>query len=237
VLPLRCLVMPRQRLVSALVGTVLALAVVLVGTTGAPAATTTTAPPNQGTPIGSGIRILGATITAPDGAIRKLDSNQAAAFIQAWLPTSIFGKPVKQRPPAGVPIYHISVPYTYLYGTQKAAPMRVLFAVQGTSAWVGMPPQALWPGAWVATEWWLVAPERTKPAFEGKLQAVKVADAPPPTTPPTTAKGTERAAPAHKSSSSTPTAVWIALVVLLAVLAGAGGIFFLTSRSRARTAV
>jgi hypothetical protein len=236
-MPLRSLVMSRQRLVCALVGVLLALAVLLVSATGAPAATTTTAAPNnQGTPIGSGIRILGATITAPDGSIRKLNSSQAAAFIQAWLPTSIFGKPVKQRPPAGVPIYHISVPYTYLYGSQTTQPMRVLFAEQGQSAWVGMPPQALWPGAYVPTESWLVAPERTTPAFEGKLEPIKVADAPPPATPPTTAKGADRAAAPHKSSSSTPTAVWIGLAVLLAVLAGAGGIF-LTSRSRARTAV
>ena len=81
-MPLRSLVMSRQRLVCALVGVVLALAVLLVSATGAPAATTTTAAPNnQGTPIGSGIRILGATITAPDGSIRKLNSSQARTLV------------------------------------------------------------------------------------------------------------------------------------------------------------
>src|SRR5437762_14016294 len=63
----------------------------------------------DGTDIGNGIVILGAKVACPRAAPRVLDSTQAAAFMQSWLPTSIFGKVLSEKPPSNLPICHLAV--------------------------------------------------------------------------------------------------------------------------------
>src|SRR5438046_10261449 len=62
------------------IAVVAALFVVLTASQPAGAAT-------DGTDIGNGIIILGANVTCPGTAPRQLDTTQAAAFVQSWLPT------------------------------------------------------------------------------------------------------------------------------------------------------
>jgi hypothetical protein len=148
--------------------------------------------------------------------------------VQAWLPESIFGHPDIQDPPANLSVSHVSVPYQY-YGS-SLPPMLMYYASDGQTAWVGMPPQSLWPGAEVTKLAWIVAPPRTIAAFAGKLSPIPVVSDTTTTRPTTTTTGSaaRQAAKHGGSSSGWP---WVALVVALVLVLGLAG--FTARRRRA----
>jgi len=178
--------------------------------------------------MGSGLVILGATVTTPSGAPRSLNSNQAAAFMQSWLPSSIFGKVANENPPKSLPVSRLSVRYTYVGANEN--PMVVLYASDGRVAWVGMPRQSLWAGAAVTSERWIRAPEspRTIAAFHGKLAAIPRPD----TGPSTTNQSAANNAAKHKSTDGGTSSTTWALIGAVVMIAAAAVIGALRMRAR-----
>lgn len=168
--------------------------------------------------LSPGLSITAGTITGNGPASgRTLDSSQATAFVQAWLPDSVFGSPPFQNPPSQLPVYDVELQWKY-EGTVGS--MTVYYASDGTSAWVSMPPQTLWPGVVVTQQRWIQAPNRTVAAFEGHLTPVPVP------------KGRTVTATAPQSSLST---AWI-LAIAGVVVVGAGiGIAVIRKRGAARS--
>jgi hypothetical protein len=178
---------------------------------------------NQGTDIGGQIFVQGATITGPciRAPKRELNSPQAAAFVQSWLPNAILGNPTVQDPPTTLPVCRVAVRYTV--AGQRLAPMKVDYASDGKTAWVALPRQNLWPGVSVTVHRWTVALPQAVAAFAGKGKPVPVATAPPSTSTPTTI-GIAAPDPPGKSSSDDSDALWIivALAVGVGLLAATG---------------
>ncbi len=175
-----------------------------IGTAGA--STTTTLPPPE---LLSGVTVTGAAIQTPGAPDRSLDANQATAFMQSWLPDSVFQKIPQSRPPKSLPVARLVVSTKY---QGRDIPMTVYYASDPTTAWVGMPPQNFgW--AFVQSERWIAAPQskRVMAAFLGKLQPVR-----PPPAPPTTT--TTTLPPKHSSSGSA--APWLLLGGAAVVAAG-----------------
>ena len=168
-----------------------------------------------GTDIGSQIFVQGATITGPCvRAKRDLNSPQAAAFVQSWLPNAFFGRPQVQDPPKTLRVCRVSVRYTV--AGQRYGPMQVDYASDGKTAWISLPLQNLWPGVSVTVHRWTVALPTAVAAFEGKGTPVPVATAPPQTSTPST-NGLADPAPAGKSSSDGSDAAWIILALVVGV--------------------
>jgi hypothetical protein len=159
--------------------------------------------------LAPGLALVSGTITGngPESG-RQLDSSQATAFVQAWLPDSVFGSPPYEDPPATLTVYQVDVEYNY-QGTLGT--MTVNYASDGTSAWISMPPQALWPGVNVTQQRWIKAPDRTVAGFEGQLAPVPIATAPPTTK-------ADAATSAHHSSSSAGPLLIVGLLVVLAAI-------------------
>lgn len=179
----------------------------------------------KGTEIASGWKILGATVTGPGLTTpRHLDGAQAAAFVQAWLPASIYGQLSPEDPPPSLAVYTVDVTDTI-----QGNPARLLayYASDGQSAWVSMPPQDLGGGASVSQQKWLIAPQRTIAAFEGKLAPEPVAGA---STSKTSGHTASSSGSKGTTSSNTPLVLAFGALVLLALVA------FGISRSRRRTA-
>ncbi len=158
--------------------------------------------------LAPGLLILDGSVTGngPESG-RTLDSSQATAFVQAWLPDSVFGNPPFQDPPATLPVYQVDVDYKYL-GTSGS--MTVNYASDGTSAWVSMPPQSLWPGVVVTQQRWILAPDRTVAGFEGRLRPLPVPSA------------TPTSAPAAASDNSLSTTLLLVIGGLVVVVAAIG---------------
>jgi hypothetical protein len=159
------------------------------------------------------VTVTGAAIQTPGAPDRNLDANQATAFMQSWLPDSVFQKIPQSRPPKSLPVARLVVSTRY---QGRDIPMTVYYASDSTTAWVGMPPQNFgW--AFVQSERWIAAPQskRVMAAFLGKLQPVRSPPAPPTTT-------TTTVPPKHNSSSGSAVP-WIllggAVVVAVAGLA------------------
>ncbi len=185
-----------------------------------------------GTDIGSGLVVQGVTITGPCvRATRKLDDRQAAAFLQPWLPNAIFGKPVVEDPPAALPVCRVSVRYSA--AGQPVKPMQVDYASDGKTAWVALPPQALWPGVFVSVHRWTVALPRAVEAFAGKAEPLPVT-----TTPSSTPTSNGIAAPAgeNTSSSDDSAAPWIIVAVVVGIGLLLGGIGYAVRRRRVAAA-
>jgi LPXTG-motif cell wall-anchored protein len=161
--------------------------------------------------LAPGLEILNGTITGngPESG-RTLDSSQATAFVQAWLPDSVFGTPPFQDPPPTLPVYQVQAEYKY-QGTLGS--MTVNYASDGTSAWVSMPPQTLWPGVVVTQQRWILAPDRTVAGFEGRLTPQSI---------PTGAPGSHGATPATASDSSLSTTQLLIIAGLVVLVAGTG---------------
>ena len=161
--------------------------------------------------LAPGLEILDASVTGngPESG-RTLDSSQATAFVQAWLPESVFGTPPFEDPPSTLPVYEVDVGYKYL-GTLGS--MTINYASDGTSAWVSMPPQSLWPGVVVTQQRWILAPDRTVAGFEGRLTP-----APVPTAPPTSHKAIAVMA-SQGSSSTAQLLIFAGALVLVAGIA------------------
>jgi len=198
-------------------------ALIFVGVSAAPARAE-----NNGVDIGSHINIFGAKVTCPHQPARQLDATQAAAFMQSWLPASIFGQVTSENPPAGTAVCRLVVTDVWQGGPKTT--LTALYATQGDNVWVGMPPQSLGPGAYVQTERWIRAPfaQRTKDAFLGRGQLEPGASDT--TAPPTTAGSTARSTTNDSGSSA---GVIIAVVVIVLVLAAGVGAIFLRRRARA----
>ena len=177
-----------------------------------PKSTTTTSQ------LAPGLEIINGSITGngPESG-RALNSSQATAFVQAWLPESVFGTPPFEDPPSTLPVYQVEVGYKYL---GSLGSMTINYASDGTSAWVSMPPQNLWPGVVVTQQRWILAPDRTVAAFEGRLAPVPLPKAP------STSHKAAAAAVSHSQSSTTLLVVIAILVVLVA------GVSFLVIRRR-----
>ena len=184
----------------------------------------------DGTDIGNGIIILGANVACPGAAPRQLDTTQAAAFVQSWLPTSIFGKVVSEKPPSSVPICHLVIGDRWL--SEKAGTLRAYYASEGYNVWVGVPPQTLGPGAVVESERWFRSPfaDRTKLAFEGHCTFVPVATAPSTTVSSPRKTGANNAVSHDGGSSSRG---WL-IALLVAALVVLGGVITAMSRKRRR---
>jgi hypothetical protein len=178
---------------------------------------------NQGTDIGGQIFVQGATITGPciRAPKRELNSPQAAAFVQSWLPNAIFGNPKVEDPPTTLPVCRVAVRYTV--AGQGFAPMKVDYASDGKTAWVALPRQNLWPGVSVTVHRWTVALPQAVAAFAGKGKPVPVATPGPSTSTPATT-GSAAPAPATGAGSDDSDALWIiaALVVGIGLLAAIG---------------
>jgi hypothetical protein len=187
--------------------------------------TTTTSNRHSPSELAAGLLILGGTITGsgPESG-RTLDSGQATAFMQAWLPDSIFGSPPYQNPPSNLPVYDVEVQDKYL-GTLNT--MTVDYVSDGKSAWISMPPQSLWPGVIVTQQRWILAPDRTVAAFEGHVAPVPVRQG----------KGTQRigitANPPNSATTSqgSLSTAWI-LVIAGVVVVGSGVAIMVVRRRR-----
>jgi hypothetical protein len=174
----------------------------------------------------AGVTVTGAKISTPGAPPRTLDANQATAFMQAWLPDSVFTQPVlpNVKPPTNLPVSHLDVTTVWHAQTEK---LIVFYASDGTTAWVGMPAQSFgWAG--VDHERWIAAPQsaRLRQAFAGKLQPVR----PPPatTTTPTTQS---KAAGSTGGSSDSSSGVWWGVGIAVIVVLGALALFTLRRRT------
>ena len=208
------------------------LAALWLATAPAGAATTTTTQPLKSDEILNGVTVSAATVTTPGLPNRKLTADQAAAFLRTWLPTSIVQRIQNVKPAACLPVSTLHLSNTF---SGVATPMTVLYASDGTSAWVGMPAQAL-GFASVQSLKWIPAPDT-----KGTIDAFNAPGAAPSTTndcasaTPTTGT-TTNSTPKPASGGSSSSKTWV-IFVIIAVIVVAGGIWlFLRSRSRARAA-
>ncbi|MCU1465799.1 MAG: hypothetical protein JWM72_1727 [Actinomycetia bacterium] len=164
----------------------------------------------------SGVSVSGATIATPGAPVRKLDANQATAFMQAWLPDSVYTKLPNVKPPANLAISHMTVVTVFNHVNE---PLKVFYASDGITAWVGMPAQGFgWAG--VEHERWIAAPQsaRVRQGFAGKLQPVR----PPPaatTTAPSSTTQPKTTASADGGSGSS--AAWWLVGGAAVIVAGA----------------
>ncbi len=176
----------------------------------------------------AGVTVTGATISTPGVPQRKLDANHATAFMQAWLPDSVFRQPTlpNVKPPTNLPVSLLDVTTTW---RQQNFPLKVLYASDGTTAYVGMPAQSFgW--AFVDHERWIAAPQsaRVRQAFAGDLQPVRSPPAPSTSTTPTT-KSTAAGSTGGGSGSSS--GVWWAVGIAAIVVLGALALFTLRRRT------
>ncbi len=169
-----------------------------------------------GAPLEAGWDILGAKVTCPGSAPYTMAPQPAAAFMQSWLPDSIFNKSIiKEKPPANLPVCTVAVDEIQS-GTHDT--LNIYVANNGTLAWVG-----------ADTGRWIRAPqsERVINSLAGKGTYV-----PPPAPAPTTTTTTKKADPTAKHSSSGSSAWPWVLLVLGIVVVGGGGAYALTRRGR-----
>jgi hypothetical protein len=182
---------------------------------------------SAGTEIAAGWEILGGTVTGPKPSTpRHLTDRQAAAFIQAWLPASIYGTLTKQDPPTNLTVYTVTVTDT-INGTP--AKLVAYYTSDGTNAWVSMPPQDLGGAMFVADQTWLLAPPRTIAAFEGKLEPVPPAGAP---APPAAVTSAPASSVSQRSDNSSP---WLLIAASAAGIAAIIAALALVRRRRPRT--
>jgi hypothetical protein len=177
----------------------------LLSSVPAHAATTPTTDPRQ---IAPGVLMLGGNVTGPGlSKPRNISAVASANFMKSWLPYSIFGHPVSAKPPKSAPVYRVTILQQWQGQEQN---LTVLYARQGTSAWVTMPPQNFgW--ASVATENWITAQSLTITAFDNATGPL----------PSPTASTTAGSGSTASSKSGTSAGVWVALgaavVVILAI--------------------
>ena len=178
-------------------------------TSAAGAPTTTTLPPPE---LLSGVTVTGAVVHTPGAPDRKLDANQATAFMQSWLPDSVFEKIPQSLPPKSLPMARAIVTTRW---QGRDLPVTVFYVSDGTTTWIGMPKQSFgW--AFVQSDKWIAAPQSTRvtAAFQGKLQPVRS----PTSVPTTTTTTTTTAPPKHSSSGSA--VPWLLLGGAVVVAAG-----------------
>ena len=162
------------------------------------------APVAQGTEIFPGWFIVDGVVTGPSTSPRTLNSKQAAAFIQSFLPATFYGKLRAQNPPASLPVFTVTAREVI-----NGQPYKIVtyYVSRGANAWVGLPPQDFGPGASIPKQKWFISGPRTTPAFLGRLDPI-----------PSVANTTTTTVPAtkpHKSSGGA--AGWIVAVGVILV--------------------
>jgi hypothetical protein len=187
--------------------------------------------------LASGWTVHGAAISCPNAAPRTIDGKQASAFIQAWYFASIYGTLKEGKPPAGVPQCTFVARDTITYlatdnagkTTKKSADFqfKAFYVSQGKKAWIGLPPQAIGPGASVPKQKWYIATPRSILAWQGKVGPISN------TTTTTTTTTPVKVPDDTSSSSSNSAAVIIAVVAGVAILAV--GAVIVRSRRKAGT--
>jgi hypothetical protein len=181
-------------------------------------ATTTTA--KCPTPeILGGVRATGATVTTPGAKVRKLDKDQATAFMQTWLAYSVFQNPPQEHPPAGVPVSRVNV--TLTENGQPGA-LLIFYATDGTKVWVGAPAPV--PAPPPNDQRWIRAPrpEQTTSAFKGEMAPICTGPTTSSTTSTTTATSATTVGQAAKpdGTSSDSDVPWVLIVVGIVVVVG-----------------
>lgn len=174
----------------------------------------------------AGVRLGPALVTTPGKPDRTLTGDQATAFIQSWLPSSIY-EHLQNVPTPHAPISHLYM-NTSFGGTITC--ITAWYAANGSNTWVGMPAENL-GFASVPTNTWILAPipARTIGAFEGKVKPIPV----PTGTTTTTVAGKAAAADSSSSSSSS---TWLFVAIPAVILAGLGGWLLVRGRNRAARA-
>jgi hypothetical protein len=162
------------------------------------------------------LRATGATVTTPGAEPRKLDKDQATAFMQTWLAYSVFNEPEQERPPARLPVSRLEVA---LIQEGQPTSLLIFYATDGTNAWVGAPaaPPAPPPNdqKWIRVP----KPKQTMAAFAGRMVPICTG----PTTPSTNANTATTVGKASKpsgTSSSGDGAMWALIVGGGVVVAG-----------------
>ncbi|MBU6328770.1 MAG: hypothetical protein KGR18_02310 [Acidobacteria bacterium] len=156
-----------RRLPGVLAATLLAtLAIALLGATGPAGAA------GPGTVISPGLNTTGATVTAADGSTRTVSSTDAAGMMQPLVASMYFGTPQFTDPPATATRSTIVFDWVFTAQTPSTSgTLTVDYAQQGTTGWVALPAQALWPGAGIMEEtagkWFVISPSFVS-AFNGQ---------------------------------------------------------------------
>lgn len=181
-----------------------------------------------------------AVVSAPGQPDRVLTDREATAYLQTWVPYSVFATPAQELPPADLPVTKIVVTQRDENGE---APLNLLFSSDGTSAWVGAPsgqPPPEPPEKWIRAP----SPDETIAALNGELEPICV-EQPAATTSSATSGST--VAPTADTSGSTATSatasedsgddggvgvLTVVLVALGAAVAGAGVTAWLRRRGR-----
>lgn len=135
-------------------------------------ATSTAGADGTSTVVSPGLNTTGATVTSSDGTSRTVSSTDAAAMMQPLVSSMYFGTPSFTEPPAG------ATRSTIVFGWQftaqpppESGKLTVAYAQQGTTGWVALPPQVLWPGATIPEEnadRWFVIGTGFVQAFDGQ---------------------------------------------------------------------
>jgi hypothetical protein len=155
-----------------------------------------------------------APVTCPGQAPRVLTSEQAATFLQSWLPDSLYRNLPEQKPPANLPKCTITMRLT-VGGTDQPN-LLVYYVSDGHSAWISSN-----EGRWV------IAPQsqRVILSFEGRGTYLPVV-LPSTTVPGTTAPARSNSQVKKSNQSSTPL-----IVLVVAILVG-GVVLLVVRRSR-----
>jgi hypothetical protein len=184
---------------------VVLVAAVLVGTSAAASAATSTAADSGSTPIQPGWNVEASVVRCPGQPDRTLTSLQTATFLQSWLPDAFYSHLKVQDPPAGVPRCTVTIP-EIIEGQAPQPASPVGYASNGRRVWVQAP-----PGKWVIAK----QTQRVIDSFEGHGTYVPIATVPPTTLASSTTTAAAKANTSHKST----TWVWLAVPIALAVVA------------------
>jgi hypothetical protein len=169
--------------------------------------------------------VLGGTAKCPNSPARHLSAKHAAAFIESWYLASIIGTLTEEKPPAALPKCTF-VARDRIQGSFFQ--FHAFYVSQGKKAWVGLPRQAVGPGAFVPVEKWYIALPRVTPAWLGKLDPLPKAPATTTTTAPDIVL--------NEKDSSGSSAGWIVGGIAVAVLALVAIAVVVRTRRRAPSA-
>ena len=160
-----------------------------------------------------GVTISGATVSGPGIKTPRIQNgNVANDFMLSWFADSVVGHPAQDAPPANLPVSHVTIAFTF---QQSSRTMVVYYATDGTTAWVGMPPQELGFGSVTKLAW---VNEPKSLAFSRQLKSPGL---------PTS--------PSSKAAKSGGGFAWSTVVVLVAVaLVGALAAFGVARARRGR---
>lgn len=175
-----------------------------------------------GTPITAEVNATGAIVTGGGQPPRTLDSDQAAAFSQAWLAIAFYATPTIEEPPAGTPTYLVTTSYVT---SDQQGENRINVATDGASIWLSLPAQLVFLGISVAEDQadiWFQGSPTVLQAFNGDLRPEPVENSlvDPETDP----------VPAAETSDSDSSPVLLIIVILVAAAVIIGGVILGTRR-------